>query len=1132
MGDTIEVDELINNLNDAIIEYQFSQQKAIYDQNCRLIDAAELSVLNNCRRAEMAGFRHGNRQGCLKGTRTAVLDAIELWSQNFNASPVYWLNGLAGTGKSTIAQTVAERTFADGRLGAAFFCSRDFKDRSDLRYIFPTLAFQLAHRYPEFRSAFVRLLQSNPEIFNESLYYQMETLIVEPLSSSTASVVIIIDALDECVDDDPQSAILSVMGRLVEGIPNVKFFITGRPEPRIQSGFRLELLRPLTDIFVLHEVERSIVDMDIRLFLADGLSKLATRRRMKQGDWPTDGHLDLLCERAGSLFVYAVATLKFLDHKFALPNKRLDIIFDSPGSTAYEGKAKVQPSATLDSLYLTVFKSAFDEMGAEDDERVRSVVGTVVLTFDPLPPSAIAVLVGAEEEEVLDLLQMIHSLLKLSEDPDIPVLPFHKSFPDFITDPLRCPDTRFYISPRTCHLKIALHCLGLMGCSLKQNLLSLPDYALNLEVQDLQTRVKDHLNTALIYACQSWYNHLAEVRDDVTTIIPTLQNFLQVGFLPWLEVLSVIGAARNAIVALEKLISWSQEVARDHRILSTAKDYFQFATIFFEVINVSAPHIYHSALELSPLSSIVRKAYYPQRPYPFPKIIAGISDSWDPNTSVSTKQNYLSSTWSPCSQFIATTAKEGVEIWDALALELLSTLKSTRAGIGFRAGLSYSPDGKTLAGCCEIGIIIWDTQTGGETKTIECGVTRNGLELLWSLDGKSICAFLPQIKDSSVVYVYDVTLGTTICRCTFQSMARPYVWACDKYFRITTTSVWDSRRCKVNIFEVGDMMAEVESFTFPSGSIETFSPTTYRMAIRNNWHTPELQILDIRNSEVLLQEKGFNKYTTFSLDGTLFAAFAQDHLLIWKYSSNHYARWRKFQLEQVPIQFSPTSRSIMSCFGSHFHVLHLDNFPAATKEPDNKLHGNQLDAFLPDGTFIVTAYQGESTITITNLLSQNPSPLQFIDTELEVSSIVLTGQVLLVKGSDKIVAWLLTQEGAVDGIIGNTRADCHDSLWEIPFRAIANRQSKRLVHKSGVNSNELLELSVEGEIATVDLNGSILQVYHTKTGKIIKTEKDSPHYGTIQYNLQDQHNLYPHDLCKYEIPPECNWLAQSTLQGG
>ena len=521
--------------------------------------SAELSVLNGCRRAQRAGFRHTDRQGCLKGTRKAVLDDIESWSKDFRMSPVYWLNGLAGTGKSTIAQTISELVFADERLGASFFCSRDFKDRSDLHYIFPTLAFQLAHKYPGFRSTLVRLLRSNPEIVNEPLFYQMETMIVEPLRSSGISTVIVIDALDECVDEDPQSAILSVMGRLVEGIPKVKFFITGRPEPRIQSGFRLGLLRPLTDIFVLHNVEPSIVNTDIRLFLERGLSEIAKRRGVKD-DWPTDEHLDLLCTRADGLFVYAVATLRFLDHKFGRPTKQLDIILKAPENTAPEGNAKIRSSATLDALYLTSLQNTFDGMGADDDDNVRSVIGTVILATNPVPPSAIAILVNLEEQEVMDLLLMVQSLFKLSEDPDSPVLRFHKSFPDFITDPSRCPDRRFHISPSVGHLKLALNCLRLMGHSLEQNLLSLPSYALNSEVKDLKSRIKNHISVAIQYACKSWYSHLTEIRGDITDIVPLLQNFLDVKFLAWLEVLSVIGAAREAVIGLEKLILWLREV--------------------------------------------------------------------------------------------------------------------------------------------------------------------------------------------------------------------------------------------------------------------------------------------------------------------------------------------------------------------------------------------------------------------------------------------------------------------------------------------------------------------------------------------------------------------------------------------
>src|SRR5712672_2035088 len=93
-----------------------------------------------------AGYRCGNRQGCLRGTRKGVLWETEHWLNSDQGQRVFWLNGLAGTGKSTIAQTFAERMFAEGRLGASFFCSRDVVDRSNLQTIFPTLAFQLAYR--------------------------------------------------------------------------------------------------------------------------------------------------------------------------------------------------------------------------------------------------------------------------------------------------------------------------------------------------------------------------------------------------------------------------------------------------------------------------------------------------------------------------------------------------------------------------------------------------------------------------------------------------------------------------------------------------------------------------------------------------------------------------------------------------------------------------------------------------------------------------------------------------------------------------------------------------------------------------------------------------------------------------
>ena len=487
-----------------------------------------------------------------------MLDEIESWVKDSDKSPVFWLNGLAGTGKSTIAQTIAERVFAQDCLGASFFCSRDFEDRSDLHFIFPTLAFQLAHKYPGFRSHFVSLLKSNPDIVHESLYSQMQQLIAEPLQITDISTVIVIDALDECKDDEPSSAILSVLGRLVEQIPRVKFFITGRPEPRIETGFCLPLLVDSTDVFVLHNVHSSLINNDIHFFLKHELSQLSQRRQLE--GWPSSEHIDVLCHRAAGLFVYAVATVKFLDSKTHLPRDRLGVILELPESTAPEGKTRFNPKTTLDSLYMSILQAAFDDEDLDVDSKVRATIGTIVLLVNPLPPLAIAELICLESEVVILFITLVQSLLAMGEDFSQPVKPFHKSFPDFITDSSRCDDPRFYVSPGPLHLDLASSCLRMINEGLEENLLLLPKYALNLEVKDLQKRVDDGVSIALQYACQSWHSHLIEVREDITEIITHLHMFLERKFLAWLEVLSVLGGLGGAVVGLEKLMPWLQEV--------------------------------------------------------------------------------------------------------------------------------------------------------------------------------------------------------------------------------------------------------------------------------------------------------------------------------------------------------------------------------------------------------------------------------------------------------------------------------------------------------------------------------------------------------------------------------------------
>ena len=513
-------------------------------------------MLNHCRRAQGAGYQHGDRQGCLRGTREDALDEIERWTSDFNKSPIFWLNGLAGTGKSTIAQSILERMFAEDRLGASFFCSRSFEDRSNLKLIFPTLAIQLAHKYPRFRSSLIPLLRSNPDVVHESLQEQMQKFLVGPLRSAGISTVIVIHALDECKDEEPESAILFVLGRSVSEIPRVKFFITSRPEVHIMTGFRGPLLKESTNIFILHEVEPRTVDGDIHLFFKHKLSKLPRRPE----GWPSDVHLDLLCQRAAGFFVYAVATLNFLKHKFKCPSDRLNIIMKTPESTTHEGQTKLKVYNSLDSLYMSIFLAAFTDNSVDDDTVVRSALSAVILVVNPLSPSAIATLMGIELNEVLSLFELIQSLLVLHEDSNHPTHPFHKSFPDFITDPSRCSNLRFHIPPNY-HTKLVLCCLELMDKSLKKNMCSIPDYVLNSEVEDLPARIEEGgIHGALEYACRSWHEHLIMTGHQTAEVVSALHHFLEQNFLFWLEVLSVLGAVGSAAHGLKATARWLNEV--------------------------------------------------------------------------------------------------------------------------------------------------------------------------------------------------------------------------------------------------------------------------------------------------------------------------------------------------------------------------------------------------------------------------------------------------------------------------------------------------------------------------------------------------------------------------------------------
>ena len=96
-----------------------------------------------------------------------------------------------------------------------------------------------------------------------------------------------------------------------------------------------------------------------------------------------------------------------------------------------------------------------------------------------------------------------------------------------------------------------------MDRRLEMNMCKLPDSVMNSEVDDLRERTEKYIDPALRYACRSWYKHLfTAIPARTPEITSVLHRFLEGKFIFWLEVLSVLGAAREAVDALDAAARW------------------------------------------------------------------------------------------------------------------------------------------------------------------------------------------------------------------------------------------------------------------------------------------------------------------------------------------------------------------------------------------------------------------------------------------------------------------------------------------------------------------------------------------------------------------------------------------------
>ncbi|KII85359.1 hypothetical protein PLICRDRAFT_313295, partial [Plicaturopsis crispa FD-325 SS-3] len=438
--------------------------------------------------------------GCLPGTRVQVLSDIEKWTRSPNTR-IYLLNGMAGIGKTTIAESVAQKLKDQNMLGASFFCNRAFDDSKDVKRVFSTISYLLAHTYPAFAAGVIDALTEECDLGSYDVKQQFQKLILGPAlnmhhSAQQSAVYIVLDALDELADDAGK-AVLKIIYSHSSQLNHLHFFVTGRPN--IWQHISSASTEPSAQVVHLHDIEADIVTGDIKLYLTEKLQKNPSLRNPISGstnDWPPASTIDILTQEAGKLFIFAFTVYQFVSSETADPVDRLQLIMDSIVAGQFQ-----EPLDTLDALYMQVLEAAFNIKGQRSQETnmMSHILHTILLVYMPQSISCINELLGYTQNTE-PLLKPFSSLLQIPESKDNPMTLFHASFFDFLISKERA--SHFAVDTAEHHAFIAKKCLQYMNFNLHQNMCSIIGRPLleNIDTKTIGTGISD----AMKYACIYW----------------------------------------------------------------------------------------------------------------------------------------------------------------------------------------------------------------------------------------------------------------------------------------------------------------------------------------------------------------------------------------------------------------------------------------------------------------------------------------------------------------------------------------------------------------------------------------------------------------------------------------------------
>ena len=435
---------------------------------------------------------------------------------------------------------------------------------------------------------------------------------------------------------------------------------------------------------------------------------------------------------------------------------------------------------------------------------------------------------------------------------------------------------------------------------------------------------------------------------------------------------------------------------------------------FFEVINTSAPHIYHSALPLSPRTSIVHNRYK-QCARPLTRVVWGAPASWEQGIVTTYGDGPMAAVaWSPCSRFIAiaTHRCRMVQLLDAATLWLLDVFRPPNDQPSAFPSLSFSPNSRSVTLYARGRILTWDLQTGGQVADFPAEF-EDISSSTYSMDGRffAVSSKSP-FKGPVSITAYDLLLGTR----TDHSHAStgcvvPPIWTHGGCIRFATV---ETRSITISEVEPASERAPVEVVSFPApdriahADEYLFLPALSRLAFVLR---EAVEVWDAQHSRTLLEcTEDHVCMMSFSADGHLFAYVVDlgEGVRVWKESATGYELHQQLPPGAYPVAhlvLSPSGKSIIMARPAIHLLSTADPTLLRSTVPTQSSKWSNILAFSTDEPLVAIARKWGNIITVVDLKSDYQRLAVQTGTGIEVLGVA--GSILIAADRVNMIAWAI-----------------------------------------------------------------------------------------------------------------------------